>query len=109
MSPLYKRLRENTAILWIQSGGNQLQAKKSQDQPLLTKAYNMAIEKSSNKTLKQVDFKSRSSGNGSGSGKGSFARSDITCHRCGLKGHIQKDCRSKVNGSSGNSSKKSTN
>ena len=69
----------------------------------------MAIEQSINKVLNQVDFKSRRSGNGSGSGKGSFARSYITCHKCGKKGHIQKDCRSKGNGSSGNSSKKSTN
>ena len=29
MSHLYKSLRENTAILWIQSGWNRLQAKKS--------------------------------------------------------------------------------
>ena len=29
MSPLYKRLRENTKVLWIQSGGNRLPAKKS--------------------------------------------------------------------------------
>ena len=62
-----------------------------------------------NKALKQVDFKSRSSGNGSGSEKGSSARSDISCHKCGKNGHIQKDCRSKGNGSSGNSSKSSTN
>ena len=82
---------------------------KSQDQPSLPKAYNVAIEQSINKALKQVDFKSRRSGNGSGSGKGSSARSDITCHNCGEKVHIQKDCRSKANGSIGNSSKNSTN
>ena len=69
----------------------------------------MAIEQSINKALKQVDFKSRRSGNGSGSGKGSFARSDGKCHKCGKKGHIQKDCRSKANGSVGNSSKNPTN
>ena len=69
----------------------------------------MAIEQSINKALKQVGFKSRRSGNDSGSGKGSSARSDITFHKCGKKVHIHKYCRSKVNGSSGNSSKKSTN
>ena len=69
----------------------------------------MEIEKTINKDLKQVDFKSRRSGNGSGSGRGSSDRSDITCHKCGKKGHIQIDCRSKVNGSSGKSPKKSTN
>ena len=82
---------------------------KSQDQPSLPKAYTVAIEQSINKALNQVDFKSRRSGNGSGSGRGSSARSDITCHKCGKNGHIQKDCRSTVNGSSGNTPKKSTN
>ena len=82
---------------------------KSQDQPSLPKAYTMAIEQSINKALKQVDFKSLHSRNGSGSGKGSSDRSYITCHKCGKKGHIKKDCKSKGNGSSGNTSKKSTN
>ena len=82
---------------------------KSQDQPLLPKAYTVAIEQSTNKALKQVDFRIRRSGNGGGSGKGSTARSDIICHKCGKKGHIQKDCRSKGNGSNSNSSNRSTN
>ena len=82
---------------------------KSQDQPSLPKAYTVAIEQSIKKALKQVDFKIHCSGNGSGSGKGSSASSDITCHKFGKKGHIQKDCRSKGNGSSGNPPKKSTN
>ena len=70
----------------------------------------MAIEQSINKALKQVGFSSRCSVNSSGSGRGSSSRSDITCHTCVLKkGHIQKDCKSKVNGSSRNSPKKSTN
>ena len=49
---------------------------------------------------KQVDFKSRRTGNGSGSERGSSARSDKTCHQCGKKGHIKKGCRSKGHGSS---------
>ena len=69
----------------------------------------MVIEQSINKALKQVDFNSRHSGSLSGSGRGSYARSDITCHKCVKKVHIQKECRSKGNGSSGNSPKKSTN
>ena len=73
---------------------------KSQDQPLLPKAYTVAIEQSINKALKQVDFRILRSGNVSGSGKGSSARSDRTFHKFVKKVHIQKDCRSKVNGSS---------
>ena len=70
----------------------------------------MAIEQSINKALKQVDLKICHSGNGSGSGRGSYARSDNgTCHKCGKKGHINKDCKSKGNGSSANAPKKSTN
>ena len=82
---------------------------KSQYQHSLPKVYTVVIEKSINKDLKHVDFKSRCSGNCSGSGRESSARSDITCHKCGKKGRIQIDCRSKGNGSSGNSPKKSTN
>ena len=66
---------------------------KSQDQPSLSKAYTLDIEQSINKALKKVDLKSRRSGNGSGSVRESTARSDITCHKCGKRGHIQKDCR----------------
>ena len=81
---------------------------KSQDQPLLPKSYTVAIEQSINKSLKQVDLKSRRSGNGSGSGRGSSTRSDNgTYHKCGKKGHIKEDCRSTGNGSSGNTPKKS--
>ena len=69
----------------------------------------MAIEQSITKALKLVYFKSRRSGNGNGTENGSFVRSDGKCHKCGKKGHIQKDCKSKGNGSSGNSLKKPTN
>ena len=58
---------------------------------------------------KQVDFKSQHSKNGSGSGRGSSARSYKTCHKCNKKGHIKKYCRSKVHGSSVNTTKKSIN
>ena len=82
---------------------------KSIDQPSLPKEYTLAIEQSINKALNQVDFKSRRSGNSSGSERGSSARSDITCHKCGKRGHIKKDCRSMVNGSIRNIPKNSTN
>ena len=89
MSPLYKRLRDNTTILWVQIGGSRLPANKS------LKAYTVSVDHSINKTLKQVDFNILHSGNGSVSGGGSSARSDMTCHKCGQKGHIKKYCRSK--------------
>ena len=79
---------------------------KSKYQPSLPKAYNVAIEQSTNKALDQVDFKVLCSENGSGSGRGSSSRSDIACHKCGKKGHIHKDCSSKGNVSSGKSPKK---
>ena len=44
----------------------------SQDQPYLLKAYNVAIEQSSNKALKQFYFKSRRNVNVSGSGGGLY-------------------------------------
>ena len=69
----------------------------------------MGIEQLIKKSLNQVDFKSLCSGNGSGSERVSYSRSDITCHKCGKKGHIQKNCRSKGNVSSGNLPNKCTN
>ena len=63
---------------------------KSRDQPSLTKSYTLSIEQSINMDLKQVNFKSRHSGNDIGSGRGSSTRSDKTFHKCGKKGHIQK-------------------
>ena len=69
----------------------------------------MAIDNSIKKSLKQVDSKRRCSGNGSGSGGGSSTRSDTTCHKCGNKGHLKKDCRSKGNGFGGKPPKKSAN
>ena len=73
------------------------------------KANTVAIEQLIDKALTQIGFKSRRSGNGSGSGGGSYVRSDMNCHKCGKKIHINKDCRSNVNGSGGNSPKNSTN
>ena len=66
----------------------------------------MAIEQWIKKSFKLVDFKSRRSGNVSGSGRGSSDSSDITCHKCGKKYHIQKDSRSTGNDFSGNTPKK---
>ena len=82
---------------------------KSQYEPSLPRAYTVIIYQLIKRALKHVDFKIRHSGNGSGSGRGSSARSYITCHKCGKNGHIQQDCRSKVNGYSGNLPEKSTN
>ena len=82
---------------------------KSQDQPSLPKAYTVDVEHSIDKALKQVDFRILRSGNVSGFGGGSSARSDITCHKCGKKGYLKKNCRSKGNGSGGDLPKKSPN
>ena len=54
----------------------------------------MAIEKLVKKALNQVDFKSRNSVNGIVSVLGSYARSNLICHKCGRKGYFQKDFRS---------------
>ena len=62
----------------------------------------MVIAQSINKNLKQVDFKIRCSVNISVSVGGSSDKSYITSHKCGKKGHIKENCRSKRNGSSGN-------
>ena len=57
---------------------------------------------------KKFDFKSRRSGNGSGSEKGSFTRSNGKCHKCGKKGHLERNSKSSRNGSNGELSKIST-
>ena len=69
----------------------------------------MAIEQLVNKALKKVYFKSRCSGNGSRSGGRSSVKSNVTCHKCGNKGHVQKNCRSKGTGYIRNPPKKYTN
>ena len=69
----------------------------------------MIIEQSVKKDVNQVDFKIHRSGNGSGSGGGSSVKSNVTCHKCGKKGHIHKYCRSKVTASSDNPHNKSAN
>ena len=74
---------------------------ESQDQLSLLNSYTVAIGQSINKDFKQIDIKIRRSGNGNGSGGGLSASLDTTFHKCGKKGHIRKDCRSKVNGSDG--------
>ena len=69
----------------------------------------MAIGRLVNNSLKQIDLKCHHSGNGSRYGGGSSVKSNMTCRKCGKKGHINKDCRSKVNDSSGNPPKKYAN
>ena len=69
----------------------------------------MDIDQLANKALKQVGFKSHHSVNVSDSRGGSSAGSNMTCHKCDKKVHIQNECRSKGTGSSGNLPKKYTN
>ena len=68
----------------------------------------MSIEHLVKKYLNQVDFRIPCSVNGSGSGGGPSVKSNMTCHKSGKKGHIQKEYRSKETGSSGNPPKNST-
>ena len=86
-----------------------IRKENSQEQPSLLKAYTVVIEQSIKKALKKVDFNSRHSVNVSGSGGGLSTKSNTTCHKFGKKGHLNKDYRSKVNGSVGNPPKKSVN
>ena len=81
----------------------------SQYQPSLPKAYTVAIEQLIKTALKQVNFKIRRSRNGSVSGGGSSTKLDMTCSKCGKKGHIKKYLRSKGNGFGRNPPKKSAN
>ena len=69
----------------------------------------MSIDQSVNKGLKQVDFNISRSGNSSGYGGGSYVKSNVTCHKCFKKVHIQKECMSNGNGSSGKPPKKYAN
>ena len=66
----------------------------------------MAIEKSLNNGLKQVDLNSRKGVNGGGYGGGSYARLNVISHKCGKKGHLQKYCNFKGNGYGENPSQK---
>ena len=101
MSSLYKRLRMNTTSFVNSKQWEPATVKENyQYQPSLQKEYNVAIDQLINMYLKKVDFKSRHSGNGDGSGGGSSVKSDMTCHKCGKKGYMKKDCRSKVTVSS---------
>ena len=69
----------------------------------------MSIEKYFNNVLNQCDFKIHRSGNDGSFRGGSSVKLNVTCHECGKKVHIQKYCRSKGTGSSGNLHKKSAN
>ena len=89
-SPVQESTREDSDLVDSKRWELATSKEKSPDQPSIPKAYTIAIEQSINKALKQVDFKRHRSGNGSGSVKGSSASSDITCHKCGKKGHIKK-------------------
>ena len=57
----------------------------------------MAIDQLVNKALNQVEFKGCNSVNGSGSVVGSYAKSNLICHKCGRNGYFQKNLRSKGN------------
>ena len=79
---------------------------KSQEQTSLPKTYTVAIEQSTNKALKQIQFKSRQKIVDIFTGRESHIKSYVTCHKCGKKVHTKKECRPKGTGSSGNQPKK---
>ena len=68
----------------------------------------MAIESPVNKTVEKVYCKIRHKGKDNKSGVGSSTKSDVTCHNCGKKGHLKRNCKSNRNGSNGELSKTST-
>ena len=110
MNTLYKMICMNTTILSIQSGGNRLPARRSINTNLHFQRHKLCSFSSLSKSLGS-NFTSRVAvvKKCSSSGGGSYVKSNFTCHKCGNKVYIQKDCRSKGTGSSGNPPNKSTN
>ena len=78
------------------------------DESLLLTAYIVVIEYLVNKNVEKFYCKIRHKGKYNKSGVGSSSRSDVTCHNCGEKGHLKRNCKSNRNGSNGGLSKTST-
>ena len=79
----------NIVILLIQCGGNLLLSNISPPN-----SYTVINDQLFNTALKKVYFKIPHSGSGNGFGGGSYAKSDVICHKCGKKVHTQRNCRS---------------
>ena len=73
----------------------------SKDEYLLLTASTVAIEFPVNKTVEKVYRKICHKGKDNKSGVGSSTKSDVTCHNCGKKGHLKRNCKSNRNGYNG--------
>ena len=68
----------------------------------------VAIEYPVKKNVEKIYYKIRHKGKDNKSGVGSSTKSVATCHTCGKKGHLKRNCKSNRNGSNGGLSKTST-
>ena len=80
---------------------------KSQYQNSHPKYYIVAIDQSTNKALKKIDFYIHRSGNANETGGGFSVSLNVTCNKCVKKGHINRYCRFNIHFSSGDSYQKS--
>ena len=70
-------------------------------------ASTMENESLFNKTVEKVCCKIRHKGNKNKYRVGSSTKSDVTCHNCGKKVHLKRNCKSDRNGYNGELSKTS--
>ena len=80
----------------------------SQDEPLLMKSSTVEVKDPVNNTVEKFNSKIRHNFKDINSVVVSSTKSVATCHKCGKKGHIKRNCKSNINGSDGGLSKRST-
>ena len=73
----------------------------SKDESLLLMYSTVEIEFPVNKTVEKVYCKIRHKGENNKYGVGSSTKSVVTCHRCGKKSHLKRNCKSNRNVSNG--------
>ena len=82
--------------------------KISKNEYLILTASNVEIESPVNKTVEKFYCKIRHKGKENKYGVGSSINSALTCHKCGKKGHLERNSKSNRNGFNGELSKTST-
>ena len=82
--------------------------KISKYESLLLTASTMAIEYPVNKTVEKVYCKIRHKRKDNKFVVGSSTKSIVTCHNCGKRGHLKRNCKTNRNDSNGDLSKTST-